>query len=245
MEPINPDIPIKNRLLSALPANLLDRLTANASSVSLKRGQYLYEAEDKIDLCYFPNNGMLSLLCVTGGGGSIEVAYVSREGMVGSIGVFGRTRIPGQVLIQADSECVAIETALVSEVFDLSEEFRNVVLRFSTVLMRQLAQTCVCNHFHSVESRACRWLSVLCELSGLMHARLTQEFLALILGVRRSSIGTVNAALQQAGVIRYSRGIVEVLDLKRMQSLACECYTIIQAEHRRLIADLKLAARAA
>lgn len=245
MEPINADTPIKNRLLSALPANVFDRLTAGARTVSLERGKFLYEAEDKIDICYFPNNGMLSLLSVNSEGGSIEVGYVSEEGMVGSSIVMGRPNIPGQVLVQANSHCIAVDAGRVVELFETSEEFRNIVLRFSSVLMKQLSQTCVCNHFHSVESRACRWLSVLCERSGLLHARLTQEFVALILGVRRSSIGTVNAALQQAGVIRYSRGIVEVLDLRRMQSLACECYAIIQTEHRRLVDDLKLTARAA
>lgn len=181
---------------------------------------------------------MLSLLSVTSGGSSLEVAHVGEEGMVGAISLMGRSRIPVQVLVQADSDCLAIEASRVAEVFDSSQEFRSAVLLFSSVLMMQLSQTSVCNHFHSIESRACRWISALCDRSGLKHARLTQEFLAFILGVRRSTIGAVNGALQEAGLIEYSRGIVEVKDLKRMQDRACECYRIVAAENRRLLTSL-------
>ncbi len=229
--------PINNQLLSALRPDDIARITANASLLSLRRGKYLYEAGDAIDLCYFPNNGMLSLLSVTQGGNSVEVGFVSEEGMIGSSILMGRPTMPGQVLVQADSECIVVRSSDVVALFGSSEEFRNIVLRFTSVLIMQLTQTCVCNHFHSVESRACRWLSVLCERTGVHHVRLTQEFLALILGVRRSSIGLVNASLQDAGVIRYSRGVIEVLDLGRMQTMACECYGIIREEHRRLAAQ--------
>jgi hypothetical protein len=108
------------------------------------------------------------------------------------------------------------------------------VLRFAYVVLKQMSQTCVCNHFHTIEARLCRWLAVMCERGNGRHLKLTHEFVAHMLGVQRTSIGPIANTLQASGAIRYARGRVEIIDLERVRSLACDCYKVVSEEYRRL-----------
>lgn len=227
----------QNRLLSALPVAEFELLRPQFVPVSFAPGDIIYQAGDSINYCYFPKNGMISLLSVTEQGQTIEVGFTGSEGMVGLPVLLGQKEMPYQVLIQAPTECIRVESKTILKLFRQGKVFHDVVLRYLYVILKQIAQTCVCNHFHTIEARLCRWLTVMCDSSGKTHLFLTQEFLAHMLGVQRTSIGLIAASMQKAGIIRYSRGKIEIIDYKKLKNSACECYSIIENEQREFLED--------
>lgn len=230
---------MQNRLLQCVSNRTAKALKVVGRSVTYKPGETLYHSEDRIENCYFPLNGMVSLLSVNSDGRMIEAGYTGYEGLVGAPVLFKRYVMPYHAIAQSHLECVAISAAEVTKMFDEDPLFRTASLHFGHVLFKQFVQTCVCNHFHSVEARACRWLSVLSERSQSPRVRLTQEFLAMILGVRRASISDVHTALRAEGLINYNRGVIEIINLAKMQEKACECYQIIRSEHSSLDINLR------
>ena len=217
---LDPQALTQNKLLSVLSPSVLKSLSPFAEAVSFNRGDVLAHAGDKIEYCYFPTNGMISLVSGTSAGEGVELAYVGSEGFVGFLILFGKDKMLYDALAQSGSKCIAIESMAIVKLFDRSIEFRTAMLRFSYVIIRQFTQTCVCNHFHTIESRICRWLTVMNERSGDKKLDLTQEFLSLMLGVQRTSIGPIAIGLQRQGLIRYSRGTVEILDPVRLKEMA-------------------------
>src|SRR5687767_12336436 len=213
---------LRNRLLLSLPAREIDFLKSHLEPVKLSIGDIIFQAGDTIHHVYFPENGMISLLSVTEQGQAIEVGYTGYEGLVGITLLFERNEMPYQALTQAPTEALRVESKIITELFKQRGDFHDIVLRYFYVILKQIAQTCICNHFHKIEARMCRWLTVMCERSGDKNLILTQEFLAHILGVQRTSIGMIAAALQTSGVIRYSRGRMEILDFEKLQKSACE-----------------------
>ncbi|MDI1242030.1 MAG: helix-turn-helix domain-containing protein, partial [bacterium] len=139
------------------------------------------------------------------------------------------------------TEGYVADTGRVLQLFARRGIFHEAVLRYSYVEIRQLAQTAVCNHFHSIQSRMCRWLAIMCERSGNRQVKLTHEFLAHFLGVQRTSIGAIANSLQREGIIDYSRGKIEILDLERLQMNACECFEIIRQEFSEFLDSRKAA----
>ena len=223
-------LPIVNRLLSVLPPQEMTLIRPHLELVSFPVGQFVALAGDSLKRCYFPNSGMVSLLAETQDGGAVEVGFTGFEGMIGMPVIFGKNEMPYQAIVQAPSQGYIVEARRVSELFQRCGVFHEAVLRYSYVEIRQLTQTAVCNHFHSIQSRMCRWLSVMCERSGDRHIKLTHEFLAHFLGVQRTSIGPIAGSLQREGIIDYSRGRIEILDVDRLRLNACECYHLISKE---------------
>ncbi|MGI8811385.1 MAG: Crp/Fnr family transcriptional regulator [Pyrinomonadaceae bacterium] len=219
---------IENAILSALPPNEFDFLVARLEPVSFSAGTIIAYAGDALRKCYFPSSGMVSLLSVTEQGKAVEVGYTGFEGMVGLPVVLGKNEMPYQALIQAASDGFSVEAEVVHELFRSQGIFHDAVLRYIHFMLLQISQTAVCNHFHTIEARLCRWLTVMCERSGHMNLTLTQEFLAHMLGVQRTSIGMIANSMQNRGIIRYRRGRVEVLDFERLQNAACECYFVVK-----------------
>ena len=160
--------------------------------------------------------------------------------MVGLPVILGNKEMPYDALVQAPTTGFAVNARIVRSLFDKGGVFHDSVLRFAYVILKQMSQTCVCNHFHTIEARLCRWLTVMCERSGDRQVRVTQEFLAHMLGVQRTSIGLVANSLQHSGSIRYARGRVEIIDLERLRSSACDCYHIVRNEYERFLADDKV-----
>lgn len=230
---------LKNRLLSALPADEFDFIEPHLNATTFETGTLIARAGDRLRNCYFPNNGMISLLCVTEQGGSVEAGYAGFEGMVGLPTLFGKNEMPYEALVQAPTDCLVVDASAVVELFNKHGVFHDIALRFYYVILKQMAQTCVCNHFHRIEARLCRWLSVMTERSGNMHLNLTQEFLSHMLGVQRTSIGPITSSLREMGIIRYSRGRIEILDAERLRQAACECYYIVRDEYREFLEDKK------
>jgi CRP-like cAMP-binding protein len=225
---------IGNRLLSAIPEAELAILRPYLEFISLRPGTILAEPGDTVRYCYFPNKGMISLLSVTEQGDTIEVGYTGREGMAGVAAVLGGNDVLYQMLVQAETDCLVTDAVAVRELFRQGGVFHDLLLRYVHALLKQMSQTCLCNHFHRIEARLCRWLTVMCERSEQRHLVLTQEFLAHMLGVQRTSIGLIANTMQMNGIIRYSRGRIEIIDVDRLRDGACECYWIVNREYENL-----------
>lgn len=229
--------PIHNRLLSVLPPAEFSIIRPHLDEVFFDPGVMLARAGDPVRTCFFPNSGMVSLLCVTEEGRSIEAGFAGFEGMIGVAVLLGKNEMPYNALVQAPTSGFMAPASVVLRLFIEGRVFHDAALRFAYVILKQMSQTCVCNHFHTIEARLCRWLAVMSERSNNRHLRLTHEFLAHMLGVQRTSIGLIANSLQRTGAIRYTRGRLEIMDLERVRALACSCYRIVRDEIENFAAE--------
>ncbi len=232
--------PVHNRLLSVLPREEFALIRPHLVPAAFEPGTMLARAGDPVRTCFFPNSGMVSLLCVTEQGRSVEAGFTGVEGLIGMSILLGKNEMPYDALVQAPTEGFTVDGREVYSLFKRHGVFHDMVLRFAYVIVKQMAQTCVCNHFHTIEARLSRWLTVMCERSGNRHLRVTQEFLAHMLGVQRTSIGLIANAMQKTGSISYARGRVEIIDLERLRGSACDCYRIVREESATFLAETNI-----
>jgi CRP-like cAMP-binding protein len=216
--------PLDNKLLSSLPRDHFDRLAPYLSTVSLPQGLVLYEAGDEVDQIYFPHYGMLSLLAVLRDGKAIETATVGREGVVGAMAGLGLYKSLIRVVVQMPLGVSKIPATHFRTAVAGSEVIRNLCVRYNEVLLSQARVTAACNALHSIEARFCRWLLQSADRAASDTVPLTQEFLAEMLGVRRTSVTEVASKVQNAGIITYSRGVIKILDRDALARMSCECY---------------------
>jgi CRP-like cAMP-binding protein len=226
---------VTNRVLASLPKEEFALIQPHLKTCFFKLGQVIYHEGDTINYIYFPKYGMISLLSMTENGNTVEVAYTSQEGILGLPIILGRNEMPYQALAQSKVECLYVEAEIIVKLFGELKVFHDLVLRYVFALMKQLSQTGVCNHFHTVETRLCRWLLIMSENSKSNTLQLTQEFLSHMLGVQRTSVGFVAGALQNAGIIRYTRGKLEIIDIERLKDCVCECYHVVDDEYKRYL----------
>ena len=217
-------LPLDNKLLASLPRDHFDRLLPHLSTVVLPQGDILVEAGDEVDQIYFPHYGMLSLLAVLRDGKAIETATVGREGVVGAMAGLGLYKSLVRVVVQMPLACSKIAATHFRTVAAASEPIRNLCIRYNEVLLSQARVTAACNALHPIEARFCRWLLQSADHAASDTIALTQEFLAEMLGVRRTSVTEVASKVQNAGVITYSRGVIKILDRPALMRLSCECY---------------------
>jgi CRP-like cAMP-binding protein len=215
-------LPLDNKLLASLPRDHFDRLLPHLVTISLPQGDVLVEAGEEVDQIYFPHYGMLSLLAVLRDGKAIETATVGREGVVGAMAGLGLYKSLVRVVVQMPSACSKIAAAHFRTVAATSDPVRNLCIRYNEVLLSQARVTAACNALHSIEARFCRWLLQSADRGA--SDNLTQEFLAEMLGVRRTSVTEVASKVQNAGVITYSRGVIRILDRAALMRMSCECY---------------------
>jgi CRP-like cAMP-binding protein len=234
---LNSRLSIRNRLLSVLPPEEIDLLRPNLELLSFTPGDILYQAGDAIRHVYFPNTGMVSLLAVTEQGQTVEVGNTGSEGMVGLPSFLGQQEMAYQAMVQVAGDCFRVDARVIKDLFKKNGTFHDVALRYVYVIIKQISQTCVCNHFHTIEARLCRWLTVMCERSNNKQLSLTQEFLSQMLGVQRTSVGLIANSMQASGIIRYRRGKIEIVDFERLKQSACECYFIVRDEYERFLND--------
>jgi len=220
----NPGLALDNKLLSALPRDHFDRLQPHLVTVSLLQGTVLTEAGDEVDQIYFPHYGMLSLLAVLRDGKAIETATVGREGVVGAMAGLGLYKSLVRVVVQMPMACSKIAASHFRTVAATSEPIRNLCIRYNEVLLSQARVSAACNALHSIEARFCRWLLQSADRAANDTVNLTQEFLAEMLGVRRTSVTEVASKLQSTGAITYSRGVIRILDRPALMRMSCECY---------------------
>jgi CRP-like cAMP-binding protein len=216
--------PLDNKLLASLPRDHFDRLAPYLSTVSLPQGLVLYEAGDEVDQVYFPHYGMLSLLAVLRDGKAIETATVGREGVVGAMAGLGLYKSLVRVVVQMPLALSKIAATHFRTVAASSDVIRNLCVRYNEVLLSQARVTAACNALHPIEARFCRWLLQSADRAASDTVPLTQEFLAEMLGVRRTSVTEVASKVQNAGVITYSRGVIKILDRAALARISCECY---------------------
>jgi CRP-like cAMP-binding protein len=216
---------IKNRLLSALPDSEYERLLPHLEQVSLTLKQIIYLPNEPIEYVYFPNSGIISLVNLTEDGGTVEAATVGKEGMVGLPLLLGADRMMGQAITQIVGDAVRTPAS----------PLYSLLLRYTQALMNLMSQSVACNRLHSVEERCCRWLLLCQDRVESDEFALTQEFLAQMLGVRRASVSVVAAILQKAGLIRYRRGKIMILDRLGLEAASCECYQMVKQELDRLL----------
>ncbi len=217
-------LPLDNKLLSSLPRDHFDRLAPHLATISMQQGDVLFEAGDEVDQVYFPHYGMLSLLAVLRDGKAIETATVGREGVVGAMAGLGLYKSLVRVVVQMPVGCSRIAASHFRTVVAGSEPLRNLCIRYNEVLLSQARVTAACNALHQIEARFCRWLLQSADRAASDTVPLTQEFLAEMLGVRRTSVTEVASKVQGAGVITYSRGIIKILDRPALMRMSCECY---------------------
>lgn len=220
-----------NLLLAALRADDLSLLTPHLKDISLEQGEILQAQGERIEHVYFPHSGMISLLAVMRQGEAVETATVGREGVIGAISAFGPKQASTTAIVQVAATASRISVPRFQAAASKSERLRDIVVRYNEYLLVQTQQTAACHALHDVEARLCRWLLQAQDRTEDNTIPLTQEFLSQMLGVRRTTVTLVARALQEAGLIRYQRGQIEITNRKALEETACECY---QA-HRRHI----------
>jgi CRP-like cAMP-binding protein len=223
-------IAVENRILSGLPAADLERLLQNVDRLSVCAGDILYEPGDPLRFVYFPLTVAITILSVMEDGESVEVATVGNEGMVGLRAFFGMETALGRAIGHCIGQVLRLDVATFREELARSDQLYLMINRYSNALLSQMFHSAGCNRLHSSEQRCARWLLETRDRCRSNEFHLTQEFLAAVLGVRRQSIGLMEEHLQNAGLIRYSRGKVRILDKRGLEAVSCECYKRVKAE---------------
>lgn len=226
-----------NRLLALLPNKDYERLRPHLQPTQLGYKQSLYRARKPIEHVYFIEAGVGSLVNTMINGQAAEVGTIGNEGMVGLPIVFGDDRAPTSVYVQVPGNGLKITAAAFRKELASSISMRTVLLRYAHAFFNQVAQSAACNHFHSLEQRCCRWLLMTHDRMHSNEFLLTQEFLAMMLGVQRTGVTVAAGALQRAGLIRYTRGNVTMLDRAGLEKRSCECYRVSKDEFDRLLGD--------
>ena len=217
-------LPLQNALLASLSHTLADRLVPHLKTLPLPQGLVLYEDGDEVNEVYFPHDGMLSLLTVMKDGKAVEIATVGREGVVGAMAGFGLPKSMVRVVVQLPLTSSKIATSKFRKLIEDSEELRGICLRYNEVLLSQARVTAACNVLHPIQARFCRWLLQAADRAASDTVPLTQEFMAEMLGVRRTSVTEVAIKVQESGAIKYTRGVIHILDTARLRKQSCECY---------------------
>jgi CRP-like cAMP-binding protein len=230
--------PKQNHILAALSAPELKRLRAHLEPVAMPLGHVVYESGRLLDHVYFPTTAIVSLLYVMEDGASAEIAVVGNEGVVGISLFMGGESTPSRAVVQSAGDAFRLPAKFVLQEFNRGGSIQHLLLRYTQSLITQMAQTAVCNRHHSVDQQLCRWL--LLSLDRLIGDKLvmTQELIANMLGVRREGVTAAAGKLQKAGVIEYRRGHITVLDRPKLETMSCECYSVVRRECDRL-ADYK------
>jgi CRP-like cAMP-binding protein len=232
-----------NRLLTLLSDIDYERLRPHLTEVALDYRKSLYEASCPIEQVYFPIDGVASLVITALDGSSAEVGTIGNEGMVGLPICLGDRISPSSVYVQVPGTALRINSTMFKSQLAACPTLNVIMLRYVHAFFNQVAQSAACIHFHRVEQRCCRWLLMTRDRMPAGDFLLTQEFLGMMLGVRRTTVTDVMGSLQKAGLIRYRRGHVTIRDPEALRRRACECYEVSKLEFDRLLGDTAIAPR--
>jgi CRP-like cAMP-binding protein len=216
-----------NRLLAALSDEFV-LLGPDLRQLTLPQGVVCYGAGDPIDQVYFPHTGMISQLIMTGDGDMVETSSIGREGAVGLQCGLGPRLSFTRTIVQIPGRFSAISAARFEHATSRSAALRDLIVRYTETVWAEAQQNAACNAIHDGSSRLCRWLLQCADRTGSEQLLLTQEFLAEMLGVRRTTVTLLAQELQRRGVLRYSRGRITILDRATLETSACECYDAIK-----------------
>jgi CRP-like cAMP-binding protein len=231
-----PTLHRRNRLLTALSPAEFSLLAPHIKEVPLEPRELLHETHDEIEHVYFPNGGMVSLLAITEDGEAIETAAVGYEGVIGAVVGLGIRHAFTRAVVQVPGSASRIPSAQFQKLAGESHGLRDLIVRHNESLLVQAQQTAACGALHGVEARLARWLLQTQDRTGSETIPLIQEFLAQVLGVRRTTINLVVRTLHQAGIVRYRRGQIEIINRHRLRGESCSCYNVIRKQVDRLLA---------
>ena len=223
------------RLIAGLPLALQHGFVAKMELVYLTRRQIVYEQGEPITHVYFPCSAVISLMMVMENGAGVEVATVGNDGFLGVPRYFGEEFAFARGIVQIPGECRRMRSDLFGYEIDRNENLRERLRRYAGVQLNQLARTAGCNRLHAAEQRCARWLLTVDDRTDAKEFPLTQEMLAEMLGVSRTSAGLVLQSLEQQAMVRVTRGKITILDRGKLQSAACECYHIARETVDRLL----------
>jgi CRP-like cAMP-binding protein len=221
---------IQNEILAALPRNEYDRIYPSLQVEEWPSWKPLYASGQEISHVYFVNTGMASLVSLTDEGASIEVGVIGREGMVGISTILGGNTMPHTAMVQLPGQALKMKIASLNDAFNKSSKLQSLLMRHMYLLHYQVSRSVLCNRFHQVESRLCRWLLMSRARLDSNSVPLTQEFLATMLGVARPIVSLTARTLQTAGLIEYKMGHITILDLDGLKAAACDCYETVRLE---------------
>jgi CRP-like cAMP-binding protein len=224
-----------NRILNSLPQNIFAALQSHLKVAHLRFGDVVAETERPVSNVYFPHLGIISLVVEMQVGDMIETAMVGRDGVVNATAALDGKIALHKGLVQVEGTASVIHPDVLRKFADEFSPFRSILIRHEQVLLAQAQQSAGCNASHSVEARMCRWLLRIRDLIQSDDIKLTQEFLAQMLGVRRTSVSLVASTLQKAGWIKYRRGSIHITDVEGLKSGACECYEKVHSHYERLL----------
>ncbi|MDQ2736756.1 MAG: Crp/Fnr family transcriptional regulator [Pseudomonadota bacterium] len=226
--------PKQNHLLAALPVDEWRRWQPQLEHVEMPLGQVLYESGGTMSHVYFPITAIVSLLYVMENGASAEIAVVGNEGLVGISLFMGGGSTPSRAVVQSAGQGFRLTSKVIKEEFNRAPVL-HLLLRYTQALITQMAQTAVCNRHHSLDQQLCRWLLLSLDRLQGNELVMTQELISNMLGVRREGVTEGALKLQEAGLIRYARGRITVLDRPGLEKRTCECYRVVKTEYDRLL----------
>ncbi|MDP1740660.1 MAG: Crp/Fnr family transcriptional regulator [Polaromonas sp.] len=234
---VSPD-PKKNTLLAALPDAEWQRWLPQLEWVDMPLGQVLYESGATLSHVYFPTTAIISMLYVLENGSSAEIAVVGNEGLVGISLFMGGESTPSRAVVQSAGKGFRLPAQALKEEFNRGGPVLHLLLRYTQALITQMSQTAVCNRHHSLDQQLCRWLLLSLDRLDGNELVMTQELISNMLGVRREGVTEAALQVQAAGLIRYSRGRITVLDRPGLEKRSCECYGVVKKEYDRLLPAL-------
>jgi CRP-like cAMP-binding protein len=229
--------PRNNTLLAALPDPEWRRWQPLLEQVAMPLGKVLYEAGGTLAHVYFPTTSIVSLLYQLENGSSAEIAVVGNEGLVGVSLFMGGESTPSRAVVQSAGQGFRLKAQWMKNEFDRAGPVLHLLLRYTQALITQMSQTAVCNRHHSLDQQLCRWLLLSLDRLHGDELVMTQELIANMLGVRREGVTEAALKLQQAGLIRYVRGHITVLDRPGLEKRTCECYAVVKKEYDRLLPE--------
>jgi CRP-like cAMP-binding protein len=223
-----------NRLLALLPPVDYQRLLPRLHAVSLVPSQLIYKARSPMDYVYFPTTSMVSAMTIMDNGDAIEVATIGNEGMTGLTTFIGGETSPYELIVQVPGDALRMNADVLRQEASKDGALRRLLVLYNTAFSTQVSYSVACNGLHKVEQRCCRWLLMTADRVGSDQLPLTHQFLAIMLGVRRSSVTEVLKPLQDRGLLRNGRGVIHITNRPGLEALSCECYRAVGDEFARL-----------
>jgi CRP-like cAMP-binding protein len=231
--------PRQNHLLAALSPDVQERLFPHLELAELPLRALMYEAGRPMRHVYFPTDAIISMQYLMENGASTAISVVGNEGLLGVTLYMGGESAPSRSLVQSPGHAYRLPRPRVKEEFNRHGELLLLMLRYTQALLTQVGQTAVCNRHHSIDQQLCRWLLLsLDRLSG-NRLTMTQEFISNMLGVRRAGVTEAASKLEHLGVISYQRGMIHVLDRRKLEALSCECYRAVKKETDLLLCSMQ------
>src|SRR3954451_5422270 len=231
--PVQP--PFQNRLLAALPPNIVSRLLPDLHPIALTLRETLIAPDTPIEAVYFVESGWVSLVVTMIDGAQAEVGLIGREGMVGRPLIAGVSTCFGEAFVQGNGRALRMEAGTFRRALVEEPVLKDLLSRYSEAMHAQTTQTAACNGHHGLGQRLARWLLMAHDRADGDSFQMTQDFLSLMLCVQRSSINIFATGLQEAGAIHYTRGNITVLNRSALEAASCDCYRAVQQRFARLL----------